>query len=142
MNVEEALDRYGLRPAPEVVPEIRQLLRQQTQKERACQGSGDTELMKLLCVQLFASGSAADTLLTWEAKRSSMDADASIDIQLLCGRGLQDAKDFLRRQASPLAREALARIEQCEAGGDFHGFLPKETLAFYDDYDAEDGETS
>ncbi|MFJ7048809.1 hypothetical protein ACIQVC_36210 [Streptomyces sp. NPDC101112] len=39
--------------------------------------------MKPCCVQLFNAGSLDDVLLIWKAKSASMDADGSIDIQLL-----------------------------------------------------------
>jgi len=56
-------------------------------KERRAQGDGDTELMKLCCVQLFNAGAVGDALAIWRAKTASWDAHCSIDVQLLCGAG-------------------------------------------------------
>jgi hypothetical protein len=46
--------------------------------------------MKLCCVQLFNAGFLADVILICQAKESSWDAHCSIEIQLLCGAGLQE----------------------------------------------------
>jgi hypothetical protein len=125
MTEDEALCRFTLHPAPEQLPELRALLRAETSKERASQGRGDTELMKLLCVCLFHEGSLEDTLLVFDAKSASMDANASIDIQLLCGRGLAETKAYLRDHPDERARIAIARISMHEAAGDFDGFTAR-----------------
>lgn len=138
MNVEDLLDKFGLRPSAESLPAIRNLLGEHAEKERREQGTGDTELMKLCCVQLFANGDVSDSLRIWKAKSSSMDADASIDVQLLCGGGLRETKVYLKQHPAPEAADALVRIEACEAGGDFDGFSVEGTLAFYEDYYAEE----
>ncbi|BBA32872.1 uncharacterized protein sS8_0907 [Methylocaldum marinum] len=138
MNVEELLDKFCLRPSTESIPAIRSLLGEQAEKEQHAQGAGDTELMKLCCVQLFANEDVSDSLPIWKAKSSSMDADASIDVQLLCGGGLLETKEYLKQHPAPGAAHALARIEACEASGDFDGFSVEETLAFYEDYYAEE----
>lgn len=68
----------------------------------ACaQGGGDTELMKLRCVQLFNVGSLDDLPLIWQAKSASMYADCSIDTQLLCGSRLARTKGFLSSRRLP-----------------------------------------
>jgi len=95
MTEDEILHRCGLHPGAEHLDLIRGLLAAQTELERQSQGSGDTEVMKLCCVQLFNAGVMCDVLTIWRAKFSSWDAFCSIDIQLLCGRGLAETKACL-----------------------------------------------
>ncbi|RYZ44087.1 MAG: hypothetical protein EOO71_01040 [Myxococcaceae bacterium] len=122
MDLDAWLGRLGLSPAPGSLEEIREALRLQTEQERRSQGDGDTEWMRLCCVQLFHAGLLEDILLIWWAKRASMDAAASIDVQFLCGAGLARTKEYLSAQASEEARKALRYLEECEAAGDFEDF--------------------
>lgn len=138
MTFEDLLDQYGIKPPTDAVPLIRTLLNTHIDKERHEQGTGDTELMKVCCVQLFANGDISDSLLIWRAKTSSMDADASIDVHLLCGGGLLETKEYLASHANQVSNETLERILACERTGDFEGFSVSETLAFYEDYYSED----
>ncbi|MER5466244.1 hypothetical protein ABT010_37495 [Streptomyces sp. NPDC002668] len=119
LDEDESLRRYGLRPAGVNLDEVRGLLAAQTLLERRPQGDGDTELMKLCCVQLFNAAVLEDVLLIWQAKSASMDADCSIDIQLLCGSGLARTKTYLSSRRLPEADAALQRLLRCEAAGDF-----------------------
>jgi hypothetical protein len=113
VDEEMSLRRYGLWPSKGELDEIRQTLRAQTLLERAQQGDGDTELMKLCCVQLFNAGILDDVLTIWEAKESSWDAHGSIDIQLACGAGLEQTKAYLASQGSASAAAALAYLLKC-----------------------------
>ncbi|MEU1185777.1 hypothetical protein ABZ464_50865 [Streptomyces sp. NPDC005820] len=65
MDEDESIRRYGLHPVGTDLDEVRELLRGQTKRERHSQGTGDTELMKLCCVQLFNTGAIDDVLLIW-----------------------------------------------------------------------------
>jgi hypothetical protein len=71
VNEDESLRRYGLSPAAGDLDEVREILAVQAARERRHQGDGDTELMKLCCVQLFNAGFLTDALLIWHAKESS-----------------------------------------------------------------------
>lgn len=122
MDEQLSLDRFGLRPKTKHLPEIRSLLRGRAAREQRQQGSGDTELMRLCSVQLFHSGNREDILHIWRAKTSSWDANSSIEIQLLCGRGLQETVRFLAEHDDPGAAEALQRIRECEEAGAFDDF--------------------
>ncbi|MGW2520803.1 hypothetical protein ACWC09_28050 [Streptomyces sp. NPDC001617] len=75
MDEDESLHRYGLHPAGADLDEVRGLLAEQTRLETRAQGDGDTELMKLCCVQLFNAGVLEDVLPIGQAKSASMDAD-------------------------------------------------------------------
>lgn len=116
------------------VPAVRALLTAQTQLEKRAQGDGDTELMKLCCVQLYNAGSPEDVLLIWEAKSASMDAACSIDVQLLCGSGLATTKAYLSSLRLPEAEAALRRLLQCESAGNFEDFSVEGHSDFYAAY--------
>ncbi|MEV5705885.1 hypothetical protein [Actinoallomurus sp. NPDC052274] len=122
MDEDESLRRYGLRPSAGDLERIRELLQTRTAMERRRQGDGDTELMKLSCVQLFNAGDLGDVPTIWRAKESSWDAHFSIDVQLLCGAGLEETKEHLAAAASEDASAALAYLLSCEAAGDFADF--------------------
>jgi hypothetical protein len=122
MTEDEHLAAFGLRPKPEHLSAVRSVLGAETARERAGQGDGDTQLMKLCCVQLFNSGQLDDVLSIWQAKHSSFDAMCSIDVQLLCGAGLQRTKAYLSEQASADAKAALLYVTECEETGDFASF--------------------
>lgn len=134
MDEDESLRRYGLRPTGADLGDVRELLRVQTERERRSQGVGDTELMKLCCVQLFNAGVMDDVLLIWSAKTASMDAACSIDVQLLCGQGLSETKAYLSLLRTPEAESAHRRILECEEAGDFEGFHVEELSAWCADY--------
>ena len=134
MDEAKSLDRFGLEPNESDLPAIRELLARETQAESQLQGSGDTEFMKLCCVQLFGWGDLRDVLLIWEAKNASMDAACAIDIQLLCGAGLGATKEYLEGLTDRRAAEALRYLRECEAAGDFDGFSPDDWMKSYRDY--------
>ncbi|MEV7289521.1 hypothetical protein AB0O01_34075 [Streptomyces sp. NPDC093252] len=134
MDEDEWLLRHGLRPDERGLDEVRTLLREHIGLERRSQGDGDTILMKLCCVQLFQAARLDDVLLIWSAKMASWDAGCSIDIQLLCGAGLERTKAYLAGQSSPESEAALKRLVYCEDAGDFEGFTPEERFAYYTAY--------
>ena len=129
MTEDDALRRFGLNPSADAAPEIRSLLLAELKKEES--ESGDQELIKLLCIQLFAIGKLDDSLLVWEAKQAGFDLSISIDIQLVCGGGLKATKEFLRKRTSKEARQAAEYISQCEEGGDFERFSLNSVLDYY-----------
>ncbi|MER5883668.1 hypothetical protein ABT160_07550 [Streptomyces sp. NPDC001941] len=124
------LARHGLRPDARGLGEVRALLAERTRRERDSQGEGNTLLMRLCCVQLCHAGDLGDIELIWNAKSASFDASHSIDVQLLCGAGLQATKEFLASQTSPQSSAALERILHSEATGDFDGFSPARRFAY------------
>ncbi|RKN20920.1 hypothetical protein D7147_08870 [Micromonospora musae] len=118
------LRRYGLRPSAADLPRIREIpLQAQEDREQHDQ---DTELMKLCCLQLFNAGQLGDVLVIWQAKESSWDAHCSIDVQLLCGAGLDATRAYLEADGLAQAVEALRYLLDCEAAGDFVGFSAAE----------------
>jgi hypothetical protein len=134
VNEDESLGRYGLRPAGGDLDQIREMLEAQAVRESQHQGDGDTELMKLCCVQLFNVGSLNDVLVVWRAKESGWDAHCSIDVQLLCGAGLEATKEYLAIEGSHIASAALDYLLQCEAAGDFTDFSVENQSRWYSKY--------
>jgi hypothetical protein len=134
MDEDESLRRYGLHPTEQNLVHVRDLLTEHARLERGAQGEGDTALMKLCCVQLFHTGHLDDVLPIWNAKTASFDADCSIDIQLLCGPGLNETKAHLASSPSPHAAEALRRLLDSEHARDFDGFTPQQHSAWYTTY--------
>jgi hypothetical protein len=95
---------------------------------------GRSELMKLCCVQLFNAGLPSDVLLIWRAKESSWDMHCSVDVQLLCGAGLEETKAFLAAEGSDDSVAALRYLLDCEAAGDFQDFSIARHTEFYTNY--------
>lgn len=140
MNVEQSIKIYGLQPKTSNLDQIRRILREEIERERHQQGLGNTELIKLCCIQLFSVGQLGDVNLIWQAKTASMDSDGSVDIQLLCGAGLGETKKFLRKLNLDWSRAALTRIEECEESRDFDGFSTAEQMKFYREYYGDEPE--
>lgn len=134
MDEDEILHRYGLHPVVEHHDQVRDLLMAQTRLEGQSQGYGDTEVMKLCCVQLFHAGVMSDVLTIWRAKSSSWDAFCSIDVQLLCGGGLTETKAYLLTEGSDDAAQALDHLHRSEAAGDFADFSVEKQASSYADY--------
>ena len=140
MDEAQYLNQFGLVPNPSDLATIRELLVREWQAESQQQGSGNTELMKLFCVQLFSRGELQDVMLIWRAKNASMDASCSIDIQLLCGAGLGATKEYLEGLTDQTAAKALRYLRECEAAGDFEGFSPGDWMKSFRDYYYSDAE--
>lgn len=129
MTVEDILSRFGIRPKTEDVAEIREILAVESEKEM--RGVGDTEVIRLLCIELFANGDPRDVFQIWRAKSSSWDASCSIDTHLLCGAGLAETKAFLSANASEEASRIFELISQPE---EFDGFSVEEEVRQYELY--------
>ena len=131
MDADQSLRRYGLQPSASDLPHLRDILQAQADLEQHDQ---DTELMNLCCLQLFNAGQLSDVLTIWQAKESSWDAHCSIDVQLLCGAGLEATKAHLRAEDSADAAEALRYLLDCEAAGDFDNFSVEEQARWRANY--------
>jgi hypothetical protein len=138
MTPEQSLRTFSLRPERHDLTAVRRILTDETAREARRQGAGNTEMMKLCCIQLFGAGLLQDVLLIWNAKTASMDADASIDVQLLCGAGLTETKVYLEAAVEEEAKAALSRILRCELASDFSDFSVAKIMSGYQDYYSED----
>ena len=132
MTEDEALGRFGLVPEKSDIPAIREVLASQI--VAAENEEDDSGLMKLCCIQLFSDGDVSDAMLIWAAKRSSFDNGINIDVQLLCGAGVERTKEHLATIASQDATDALQYITECETSGDFERFSTEQVLDYYRDY--------
>ena len=130
MDENEILARFGLVPRTEDLPEIRALVQSLTADE----DRDDNEPLKTLCVLLFSAAEPSDSLLIFKAKESSFDAACYIDIQLVCGAGIDRTKAFLLNSREPEARKLLAYLESCISAGDFGDFTPADYLESYRRY--------
>ncbi len=132
MTEDEALARFGLVPKVSAIPAVREVLASQiVAVENEEDNSG---LMKLCCIQLFSAGDVSDAMLIWTAKISSFDNGINIDVQLLCGAGLERTKEHLATIGSQDAADAIQYITDCEASGDFERFTTGQVLEYYREY--------
>lgn len=131
----EIFQKYGVPATSENREAIRQLLTGEiaraTENEEARE---DAERLRLLCVQLFSLGNIEDCLLIWQAKTLSFDTFCGLDVQFLCGAGLEETKAFLQISPDPRAPDALEYLQECEEGGDFRDWTPQAWLANYQNY--------
>ncbi len=134
------LKQFGLVPQEEALDQIRSLLNEETNKERQEQGKGDTELMKLCCVQLFSKKHYEDIFLIWAAKIASFDTQFAIDLQLLCANGLIATKSFLQESRHELAARIFQSIVAAEVLDDFLEFSYEATMNSYACYYADETE--
>ena len=134
MNADESLAKFGLVPSDEDLPHVRALLAQEAAAEQEArpheEDGGDLAL--LCCVQLFSRGLLEDVLRIWDAKRSGMDLGILLDVQFLCGAGLEATKSYLASQPGEAAADALQYLTECE--GDFTQFTPATHLEKYRRY--------
>lgn len=129
MNEDELLQLYGVKPDKQHRESICQLLRQEIENEKAA----DNEVLKLLCIMLFALGNVEDTQLIWQAKRKDQDTGSYIDVQLLCGAGFEETTAYLEKKDDEQAREQLLYFKQCELY-DFVDFSKDQWLSGYKAY--------
>lgn len=135
MTTEESLKQFGLIPSDGSLTTIRRLLAHEVQLEREFRGcEREEDLALLCCVQLFSRGQLDDVLRIWSAKAAGMDLGVTIDVQLLCGAGLDATKAFLAQRDEISAGKALAYIEDCERTDDFEDFSPESQLQLYRAY--------
>jgi hypothetical protein len=119
-SVDSALSQFGL-PA-RTADRLTIISSLQEQIRREADEEGDQFLMRLLCAQLFSLGVVNDSLLIWAAKSCNFDTSLGIDVQFLCGAGLELTKNFLKTNGSDASLEALKYLTECEASGDFREF--------------------
>jgi len=132
MTYSDALQRFGLPSSLQYRDEIRRLLKEEIGLE--LQGNGREEMLRVLCLQLFSIGVVEDCLLIWDAKNSSFDAGCGLDVQFLCGAGLEKTKEYLAAMSDQPASNALQRLIDAEKSNDFNGWTARKTIADYRHY--------
>jgi len=138
-GVEAALGRFGF---PAVHSQRSDILTELWKQIRLVEAEkGDELLLRLLCAQLFSIGVVEDSLAVWAAKSCSFDTMAGIDVQFMCGAGLEETKQFLRSTATEPSLAALEYLRECEASGDFEEYAVESVLEatreFYSESDVE-----
>ncbi|WP_145328765.1 hypothetical protein [Paenibacillus xylanexedens] len=129
MNEDELLQMYGLEPDKKHRESIRRLLQQEMENREA----DDHEILKLLCIMLFAIGNVEDTELIWLAKRKNQNAGSYIDVQLLCGAGIEETIVYLEKKGGEQAHKQLLYLRKCEPY-DFVDFSKDQWLSEYKAY--------
>ncbi|MBD0380177.1 hypothetical protein [Paenibacillus sedimenti] len=129
-RTDELLEKYGLVPETEYLEVIRKLLIDEIENNN----SEDNEYLKTLCIKLFSLGNVEDTYLIWRAKNKNFDTGCYIDIQLLCGAGIEETKKYLSNDLSNDAFDELSYIENGVISGDFNDFSRAKIIKFYKEY--------
>ncbi len=139
MTDEDAIKQFGLPSTPEHRDSIRAAFEAEMVKEAA--EEGDQELIKCLSIQLFSIGSVEDSMLIWKAKSDSFDLMCGLDVQFLCGAGVEATCEYLSGLESESAAEALKYIGECIDAGDFEGWTPDKWVSYYRSYYNLDAES-
>jgi hypothetical protein len=134
MTFDELFDKFGLPASPLDRDEIRRLLSEEIERQHDESAATDVEILRTLCLLLFSLGIVDDALLIWDAKESSFDNHFSIEVQFLCGAGLEATKRFLAGSIAPSAPAASAYLCDCEEGDDFVDWTPQTTIDRYREY--------
>ena len=138
MTYEEAIQQFGLPSTPEHRPAIRVALEAELKLEE--NEEGDHDLIKCLAAQLLSIGKVDDSLLIWRAKDTNFDLMCGLDIQFLCGAGIEETKRFLTQTHSQESRDALEYLEECIVAGDFEDWTPTKSIQQYRHYFQLDSE--
>ncbi|AIQ30566.1 MULTISPECIES: hypothetical protein [Paenibacillus] len=129
-RTDELLRIHGLIPKQSDIDDIRKLLLIELDNQE----SEDNEYIKTLCIQLFILGQVEDSLLIWKAKKKNFDSFIYIDVQLLCGAGLEQTKIFLENTITIDALDEIAYLKKAELTRDFVEFSRDNLINFYKGY--------
>jgi hypothetical protein len=132
MSEDEAISDFGIPSSPDHRKAIIDAIETEMILEE--QEEGDQMLLKCLCIQLFSIGCVEDCLVVWRVKSHCFDLMLGVDVQLLCGAGLETTRSFLTTSLDPTATEALSYLNECVETGDFQGWTPANTVADYRRY--------
>lgn len=111
-RVDHYLARFGLPTDVAHRANVLDLLKKEIEKAKRHQEN--TQVLALLCEQLYSMHNVEDVLLIWRAKHCSFDASFSVDIQCTIGAGIAATKMYLAQSNDPKAPDLLARIEAFE----------------------------
>jgi hypothetical protein len=132
MTEDEAISDFGIPSSPDHRRAIIEAI--ETEMIREAQEEGDQSLLKCLCIQLFSIGTVEDSLLIWRVKSHCFDLMCGVDVQLLCGGGLEATRSFLTASDHSTASDALRYLDECVQSGDFQDWTPAKTVAAYRGY--------
>ena len=132
MTDDDALREFGLPADSRHRSSIMAAIHREVAPER--EEEGDQELIKCLVVQLFSIGALEDSLEIWKVKQSGFDLSISIDVQLMCGAGIDATKQYLENHASAESQKALEYLLKCIDAGDFDEWTPQGWIDHYRRY--------
>ena len=123
MTDDDAIERFGLPAAKGHRRDLCDLL--EAELSKVAEGEADEALIKCLVAQLFSIGEVEDSLRIWEAKAASFDLMCGLDVQFLCGAGIERTRDYLVSGDSRDAKDALKYLNECIGTGDFAEWTPE-----------------
>ncbi|HEY1122021.1 MAG TPA: hypothetical protein VGE67_10490 [Haloferula sp.] len=123
MTDDDAIERFGLPAAKGHRRELCDLLEAELAKLPT--DEADQPLIHCLAAQLFSIGEVEDSLRIWRAKAASFDLMCGLDVQFLCGAGIERTRDFLVSEDSSDAKEALKYLDGCIGTGDLADWTPE-----------------
>ncbi|QJE96450.1 hypothetical protein [Luteolibacter luteus] len=136
MNCDEALERFGLPAGPGHREALLVLLDEERNKaaQDKADHDGDPDLLRCLCAQLVSIGDVRDSLPIWRAKSASFNLMSGLDVQFLCGAGVDATRDYLGSIGTEESGKALEYLDQCVAAGDFDAWTPDQCVSSYRRY--------
>ena len=140
MNPSNALQKFGLPSSAEHREAILDAI--ESQLNMVFEGDPDAELGRCLVAQLFSIGAVEDSLVIWRMKSSGFDCACGIDVQFVCGAGVDETIRFLEQSNDPDAAEALDYLRGCIGSGDFDSWTPAIHVGYYRYYYGLDPEPS
>lgn len=132
MTTDDALRRFGLPANASYLEEIRDDF--ENAVERVSRGETDPDLLRCLSMQLFSIGKVEDSLRIWRMKTMDFDLMCGMDVQFLCGAGINATRDFLNACTDDISNDALRYLDECIAGGDFEDWTPDGWIEYYRGY--------
>ena len=132
MTYDDPLNRFGLPANASRLEEIRHEFENALNK--TTRNEGDPDLLRCLSMQLFSIGMVEDSLRLWRMKTTNFDLMCGMDVQFLCGAGIDSTRRFLDATPNEDAKAALQYLDECIAGGDFDDWTPQGWVNYYQEY--------
>lgn len=129
MTDDDAIRQYGLPSFAEHRPAILTALEAQLKLEE--NEEGDHDLIKCLVVQLLSIGNVEDSLIIWRAKSTNFDLMCGLDVQFICGAGIEQTRNYLAQTDTDESHDALKYLDECIDSGDFKNWTPAKWIAYY-----------
>ncbi|MBL8678639.1 MAG: hypothetical protein JNK05_05715 [Myxococcales bacterium] len=119
MTVDEWLCDPGYELDERGLSRARERLAALAAAEREDPGCCDAAIVRLICAQLFSVGELSDVLRIATARAASDATRAAVELELLCGAGLDATMSWLEASTDPIARDALGELRSARRAGGF-----------------------
>jgi hypothetical protein len=129
MTDDDAIRQFGLPSSGEHREAILSALEAELQLES--NEEGDHDLIKCLVAQLLSIGNVEDSLIIWRAKSTNFDLGCGLDVQFLCGAGIEETRRYLAQTETDESRDALKYLDECVESGDFDSWTPAKWVDYY-----------